>query len=74
MRSPDLDEDTEGVTISFDDTQYRTAPPGNNPAKLFASEGDGRLQLQLRQQNKSYGTVRCEYGHTWIVGGPIEPG
>lgn len=69
IESPDLDQGTEGVTISFDDTKSQTAPPGNNPAVLYPDEGEGRLQLRLRRQNKSYGTVRCEYGHTWSVGG-----
>ncbi|SIS20559.1 hypothetical protein [Natronorubrum thiooxidans] len=67
--SPNLDDGTEGVTISYDDTVTRSAPPGNNPAVLYADEGRGFVKLKLRRQIDSYGNLRMEYGHNWSVGG-----
>lgn len=67
--SPNLSDGTEGVTVSYDDTVTRSAPPGNNPAVVYAHEGRGSLSLKLRRQNDSYGNLRTEYGHNWSIGG-----
>ena len=69
MASPNLDDGTEGVTLGFDDTVSRSAPPGNNPAVLYPTKGRGWVKLKLRRQNDSYGNLRTEYGHNWSVGG-----
>jgi hypothetical protein len=67
--SPNLDNGTEGLTVSYDDTVTRSAPPGNNPAVLYAQEGRGSLRLKLRRQIESFGNLRTEFGHNWSVGG-----